>query len=160
MIICDNLHPVLFTSFEQMHGSNLMASFPSVCLFLKVYCPSLTPLYLKTEVDPSSECCLSICEILNTFRDALKLLFHSYFTKWVHLWLKELVISERTLQMEKRTSCKVQEAFSPQTCYLFLIPLLNGKLSTIFMSYVPVIIRVSAARNQLKACNYVQNSHQ
>lgn len=123
----DNLLHVLFTFFKQMHGSNLMASFPSVCLFLKVYCPSLTPLYLKIEVVPSSECCLSICEILNTFRDVVKLLFHSYFTKHVHLRLKELVLSERTLWMEERTSCKVQQAFSPKTCYLFLIPLLNGK---------------------------------
>lgn len=47
-----------------------------------------------------------------------------------------------------------------QTCYLFLNPLLNEDFSTIMMCYVPIIIRVSTAGNQLKGCNYVQNSYQ
>lgn len=69
-----------------MHGSNLTTSLPvyslpalSACLFLTVYCPSLTALYLKIEVVPSSDSCLPTCKILNAFEDVHKLLLHSYF---------------------------------------------------------------------------------
>lgn len=78
----------------------------------------------------------------------------------VYLWLKELVISERILRVEERISCQVQQASSTKPVISFPTPFSMKIFSTILMCYVPIIIRVSTTGNQLKGCNYLQNSYQ